>query len=121
MLIKSIRFLLGYLIVGCNYIFPPNQIKRSEQQQHKNNQDTKTLSLYQFYLCPFCVKVRRMIHRLNINIEFKDAKNNPNDRELLLKKGGKIKVPCLRIQEDDKDTWLYESSAINAYLQKRFL
>ena len=39
---------------------------------------------------------------------------------MLENQGGKIKVPCLRIEENNKVTWLYESSAIIEHLQTRF-
>jgi len=34
--------------------------------------------------------------------------------------GGKRKVPCLRIEEDGKTEWMYESNDIIAYLEQRF-
>jgi glutathione S-transferase len=35
--------------------------------------------------------------------------------------GGRVKVPCLRIEhEDGRIEWMYESSDINAYLRHRF-
>ncbi|HAI96784.1 MAG TPA: glutaredoxin, partial [Methylococcaceae bacterium] len=34
--------------------------------------------------------------------------------------GGKLKVPCLRIEEDGKVSWMYESSDIINYLEDRF-
>ena len=33
-------------------------------------------------------------------VAMRDAKNNEQDRQTLLEQGGKIKVPCLRIEED---------------------
>ena len=79
------------------------------------------LSLYQFKACPFCVKVRRQMRRLNIKIECRDAKNNPIYRNELLAEGGRLKVPCLRIEQPDGQVqWLYESDDINRYLQQTF-
>jgi glutathione S-transferase len=49
-----------------------------------------------------------------------DAKNDPIARDRLLAGGGKIKVPCLHIQEGGQSRWLYESNAIIAYLEQRF-
>jgi glutathione S-transferase len=60
------------------------------------------------------------MHKLNLPIELKDAKNNSNDRQQLLEQGGKIQVPCLRIVKQGQDTWLYESKAINQYLTDNF-
>ncbi|MGP1613692.1 MAG: glutaredoxin family protein, partial [Pollutimonas bauzanensis] len=78
------------------------------------------LSLYQFHACPFCVKTRRSLHRLNVPISLRDAKNDPAHRDRLLAGGGKIKVPCLHIQEQGQSRWLYESNEIIAYLEQRF-
>jgi glutathione S-transferase len=50
----------------------------------------------------------------------KDAKNNEADRQALLAGGGRVKVPCLRIEENGKTTWMYESKAIIDYLDQRF-
>ena len=42
-------------------------------------------------------------------------------RQELLDQGGKVKVPCLRIEESEgKVSWLYDSNAIVEYLQGRF-
>lgn len=93
---------------------------RSEDKQLAAQQEADNLSLYQFYACPFCVKTRRTVHALNINIEYRDAKNNEIHRAELLEKGGEIKVPCLRIEEGGTSRWLYESSDIINYLNTRF-
>ncbi|RMR60023.1 Glutaredoxin [Pseudomonas cichorii] len=66
------------------------------------------------------MKTRRTLRRLNVPVALRDAKNNENDRQTLLNEGGRIKVPCLRIQEGDTTTWLYESKAIIGYLDQRF-
>ena len=120
MILKCIRVVLGYTIVGLNALFAPQRQQRTQQDQQAVDQATQSLALYEFYLCPFCVKVRRMMRRLNLSIECRDAKNNTEHRQTLLEEGGKIKVPCLRIEEGGKVTWMYESSDINAYLSERF-
>ena len=120
MILKLIRNGLGQLIVFLSFIYPPRRKTRSGSEQKKVDHETQKLALYQFHRCPFCVRVRRMIDRLNLSIEYRDAKNNAQHRNDLSVGGGKIKVPCLRIEEEDRVTWLYESLAINNYLQKRF-
>ena len=64
------------------------------------------------------MKVRRAIKREGLNIETRDAKNNEQYRQELLEQGGKIKVPCLRIEQNGQTQWLYESNDIIAYLNK---
>ena len=118
-MLKIIRIVLGYSIVAINAIFPPRKVKRSDEAQVKVAEYIESLQLYQFYLCPFCVKVRRHMTRLGISIETKDAKNNPEYRAELETGGGRIKVPCLKINEKNGVRWMYESSDINAYLTER--
>ena len=56
-----------------------------------------------------------------MNIELRDASNNQEFRDELASQGGKIKVPCLRIERDDDTTqWLYESTEIIKYLESKF-
>lgn len=120
MFIKALRIGLGQLIVFLDFITRPRKLRRSAQAQAEVERAAAGLSLYQFHACPFCVRTRRTLHRLNLPIALRDAKNNPQDRQTLLSEGGAIKVPCLRIEENGQSTWLYESKAIIAYLQGRF-
>ncbi len=119
-LIKLLREGLGRLIILIDLITRPRKMKRAPEAQQAVNAAAKNLTLYQFYACPFCVKTRRAIHQLNLPIEFRDAQKNPTHRSDLETLGGAIKVPCLRIQEDGKETWMYESGDIIQYLQGRF-
>ncbi|MEH6454295.1 MAG: glutathione S-transferase N-terminal domain-containing protein [Psychromonas sp.] len=114
-----IRWLLGRIILLLNFIFPPKKRKRDPEDQQKIDLQTQTMQLYQYQACPFCVKVRRGMRRQGLNISTIDAKQQAN-KTILEKEGGKIKVPCLRIEENNNVTWLYESSAIIEHLNKRF-
>ena len=116
-----IRAVLGALILFFDWLLTPRGIKRPEASQAAIDTETQSLTLYQFKACSFCVKVRRSMKRQSLNIETRDAKRCQQSRDALLQGGGKVKVPCLRI-EDDKggEQWLYESSDIIDYLQKRF-
>jgi len=116
MVLKSIRIILGYTIVAINVCFPPRRIRRSADEQSRIDAKVKGLILYEFYLCPFCVRVRRTMTHLNIKIARRDAKRNQSYEQELIKGGGKQKVPCLRIEKEGKVSWLYESLKINQYL-----
>jgi len=119
LLIKLVREGLGRLIVFVSYLTRPKAIKRSVQEQQEIEQAAKSLALYQFYACPFCTKTRRVIHQLNLPIEYRDAKSQPF-RQQLEQGGGRVKVPCLRIEENNEVKWMYESGDIIEYLNKRF-
>jgi len=118
-IIKLIRIVLGNLILLLNYVFRPKQIKRTTDEQSNINKSLSNLKLYEFRLCPFCVKVRRKMYALNLSIEISDAKKEPSRKELL-DGGGKIQVPCLKISDGTSTKWMYESSDINKYLIDQF-
>lgn len=120
MIVKGLRNGLGQLIIFIDWLTRPKQQQRSVDQQSVVDAAAKSLALYQFKACPFCVKVRRAMHALNVKIELRDAKNDPQFRQELLEQGGRIKVPCLRIEEEGEVRWMYESDAIIEYLQERF-
>ncbi len=120
MILKAIRTTLGSIILAISWLTRGRTMQRSEQEQLQINAACKSLVMYEFHLCPFCIKVRRTLHKLNLPIALRDAKNNQQYRSELEQQGGKIQVPCLRIEEDGEVKWLYESSDINQYLYSRF-
>ena len=119
-LIKLIRNALGSIIVFFDVISRPRQLQRSSEAQENVERETEKLALYQLFSCPFCVKTRRAIHKLNLPIEKRSVAHGSRFRQELAVQGGKIQSPCLRIEHTDSVEWMYESSDIIAYLQKRF-
>jgi glutaredoxin len=119
-LIKALRIGLGQLIIFIDFITRPRPLRRTAEAQALVEQSAAGLSLYQFRACPFCVRTRRTLRQLNLPIKLHDAMHDPLARQTLLSEGGAIKVPCLRIDENGKSTWLYDSKVIIQYLQKRF-
>lgn len=118
---KTLRLVLSPVILLLNKLTTPRGITRDPEQQQQIDAATRQLALYQFRSCPFCIKVRRAAKRLSLNIEQRDALHDPTHRTALLEGGGEVKVPCLRITENDGQVrWLYESDEIIAYLQTRF-
>lgn len=121
MFFKTLRLIIGPIILFIDKITTPKGIKRPEEEQQKIDHEVTNLVLYQFKTCPFCIKVKRNNKRLSLNIETRDAQHNPTYREELLQGGGQIKVPCLKIvDEKGKDSWMYESDDILQYLKDRF-
>jgi glutaredoxin len=117
---KALRVGLGQLIIAGDFVTRPARKQRSAEAQAAVDQSASALTLYQFHACPFCVKTRRSLRRLNVPVALRDAKHNEADRQALLTGGGRVKVPCLRIEEDGKTTWMYESKVIIDYLDQRF-
>lgn len=120
MLLKMLREGLGRILVFIDWISRAKPLKRGGEQQQAVNASAEGLSLYQFHACPFCIKVRRRIHALNAPIKLCDAQNDNRKRQELSAEGGRLKVPCLRIEESGKVRWMYESGDIINYLDQRF-
>lgn len=121
LLLKIFREGVGGLMAFISYLTMPRKIKRSEEGQATANTLATNMSLYQYFACPFCIKTRRTVHKLNIPLEYRDAQVRGGEhRNNLEKEGGQIKVPCLRIGDGEESTWLYESNAIIAYLNQTF-
>ena len=110
----------GRVLILIDWLFKPSVVKRNDEEQAKVDQETKILKLYQFYACPFCVKTRRAIKRLNLKVETRDAQSAGKFRKELEISGGKIKVPCLKLEGAGEATWIYESNDIIKYLDERF-
>ena len=119
MFLKLLRNGLGYLFIFISFFIPIKKLKRSSDEQACANDTTKSMSLYQFQACPFCLKTRRAITGLSLNIQTRNAIKNPGRGELLTG-GGVVKVPCLRIDNKDETLWIYESNEIITYLEERF-
>ena len=117
MLIKALRNGLGLIIVFCDKVSRPKKTIRTADEQKEIQEFLSGHALYQFFACPFCVKTRRAIHRLNLDIELRDINKNRQHRQDLEAGGGRVKVPCLRIERNGKSEWMYESSDIIQYLE----
>ena len=118
---KTIHFIVGPIILLLDAFTSPKGMVRPAEAQQQVDASTKSLVLYQFRMCPYSVKVRRAVKRLSLNIETRDAMREPSSREELLQGGGEIKVPCLRITDEQGEaTWMYESDDIIDYLETRY-
>ncbi|HEX5792593.1 MAG TPA: glutathione S-transferase N-terminal domain-containing protein [Rheinheimera sp.] len=120
-LFKVIRLILTPVLLLSEKLSTPKGIKRCGVAQADVNAACQQLQLYQFTACPFCIKVRKELARLNLPVQKRDAQHDQAHRQQLASEGGRVKVPCLRIErEPGKVQWLYESAEIIKYLNSRF-
>ncbi|WP_371194751.1 glutathione S-transferase N-terminal domain-containing protein [Glaciecola sp. SC05] len=118
--ITLIRNLLGGIIAFFDVITRGRKLKRSAQAQQQIEAELETLTLYQFFACPFCIKTRRAMYKMNLPITKRNVSQGSPYREELLQGGGKVQTPCLRIESTDGVQWLYDSNEIINYLRARF-
>ena len=118
---KIIRLILQPIILFIDGLTRPAWPKRSEAEQKLMDDKTSNLALYQFHACPFCIITRRAMRRLGLNIQLRDAQNDPLWQQELIEQGGKHQVPCLRISDENgRVEWLYESKEIRQYLEQQY-
>ncbi|MFN3543317.1 MAG: glutaredoxin family protein [Thiobacillus sp.] len=118
---RTLRLVITpFLLVG-NWLTQPKGVVRTAEAQAAVDARTRQLALYHYPTCPFCIKVRRAMKRLSLPIALRDAQHDEAHRAALVAGGGKPQVPCLLITADDgSQTWLYESDAIVAWLDREF-
>ena len=118
---KTLRIVLGPFMLLWEMLTTPKGIVRPADKQQQVDLQCQGLALYQFKTCPFCIKVRRTMRGLSLNIELRDAQYDPQHREALLQSGGQIQTPCLKITDEQGNSqWMYESDDIIRYLRQRF-
>ncbi len=118
---RTLRAVLGPLLLLGDWLTRPKGVVRPPAEQQAVDARTRNLALYHFPTCPFCLKTRRTLRRLSLDIELRDARRDETHRAALIAGGGKPQVPCLLVADaDGQSTWLYESDAINAYLTREF-
>ncbi|MFC4698733.1 glutathione S-transferase N-terminal domain-containing protein [Glaciecola siphonariae] len=120
LIVRLVRNLLGALIALLDVLTRGSKLTRQPQAQKEAEEAVKALTLYQFFACPFCIKTRRAMYKMNLPIAKRSVSEGSPYREELLLGGGKIQTPCLRIESAEGTKWLYESSQIIAYLEQRF-
>jgi glutaredoxin len=119
---KLVHAIVGPVLLLWDWLTSPKGIQRPSQVQQLIDDKTRNLTLYQFRSCPYCIRVRRAIKRHSLNIETRDALRDTVSRKQLLEGGGKIRVPCLKIMDEQGNaTWMYESTAIVQHLEERVI
>jgi len=83
-----------------------------------NKNEITAVTLYHFQACPFCARTRAAMEELGLNIQKRDIRIVPDFKLELLELGGKVQVPCLRIERNNQESqWLYESDAVIQFLR----
>ena len=118
---RTLRVVLGPFMQVWEFLTRPKGVVRAPAAQQTVEQQCQSMALYQFTTCPFCIKVRQEMRRLSLPIERRDAQHDQKNKDDLLKGGGAVKVPCLKVTDaKGKSEWIYESGAIINYLKQHF-
>jgi len=102
-------------------MFAQKAIPRTVEQQHWLDTVAKDLALYQYTICPFCIRVRHELSRLGLPVELRDILRSDEHRKALLAGGGRTTVPCLLVNhKNGEEVWMYESGDIVQWLRQNF-
>ena len=116
---KTLRIILAPVMPVWEFFTRPKGIVRPPAVQQKVDQQCRSLVLYQYRTCPFCIKVRQEMRRLSMPIDRRNVQKDGVNRADLVRGGGQAKVPCLKITDPaGKSEWLYDSTKIIAYLRE---
>ena len=78
------------------------------------------LSLYHYFGCSFCQRVRNAMQKQGLEVELRDILESSARRRELVDATGRQTVPCLRIESEDGTVeWMHESRAIIDFLQEQ--
>jgi glutaredoxin len=79
------------------------------------------LALYHFDGCPFCLRVRRVIEELGVDVELRNIHEDQAHLAALREARGRTTVPVLRISSPGgEDRWMPESADIVRYLEATY-
>jgi len=86
----------------------------SSKQEEQPLQPLTGLVLYKIDACPYCKVVLRVVANLNLDITFRDTKEDSNWRRDLKRRTGRTQVPCLFIDGQP----MFESKEIVSWLKR---
>ena len=111
---RGVRILLAPVMLISEKLSTPSAVERSPEEQARVDAECQKLALYQFRTCPFCIKVRKEMARLGLNIELRDAQLDPDHKQALLEggenEGGELPLP--------RQVELFEKSLISQALAR---
>jgi glutaredoxin len=118
---KTLRIVIGPLMLLWEMLTRPKGVTRQPALQQALDEQCRSIVLYQYKTCPFCIKVRQELRRLSLKVDQLDAQQEGKNRTELVQGGGQAKVPCLKITDQAGNSqWMYESGEIISYLRGRF-
>lgn len=119
MLRSLLRPLEGRLFLLLDWLSRTAPAPRSDQELRLLSREFRGLALYERRDCPDCVRARRLVRHWNLPLESRDVRKSQVHRDALLAGLGRLRTPCLRVEEGGLVRWLEEPEEILGYLAER--
>lgn len=101
-------------------VVPVKPLNLSPQEQLLLDRESRRMHLYYCRSCPASIAVKRYCERLGLRVVEKEVERVNAFRNELVNGGGESRVPCLRIDSQDGESWLYSPELIYHYMHQRF-
>ena len=90
---RTLRAVLGPILLLGNWLTRPKGVVRPPAAQQAVDARTGNLALYHFPTCPFCLKTRRTLRRLSLDVELRNAQHDDAHRAALVE-------ACVELDDD---------------------
>lgn len=117
---KLTKQLKGKALDIVDRLLPVRPQPLSPEQRNLLERESRRMHLYYCRSCPSSIAIKRHCERIGLRVVEKDVVRVNAYRNELLNGGGEPRVPCLRVQDEQGDRWLYSPDAIRSYLKNRF-
>ncbi len=114
------RQIKGMTLSVINRVLPVKPLEWNNEKRSIIDRESRRMQLYFCRRCPSSVQVQRSCERLGLHMVEKDVGRVNSYRNELVNGGGQPRVPCLRLDLDNKTTWLYGQREIVSYLEGRY-
>lgn len=114
------RHLKGKTLSFVDRIMPVKPVPRSVEEQLLLDRESRRMQLYFCPSCPSSVSIKRYCERIGLHVVQKDVERVNAFRNELVNGGGESRVPCLKVENNDGDSWVYSPEGIMDYLNERF-
>lgn len=114
------RHVKGLMADLLDRMVPVKPLDRSRDEQNRLDRASRRMHLYYCRSCPSSIVIKRHCEKLGLRVVEKDVQRVNAYRKELVHGGGAPRVPCLHIDDDKQDSWLYSRDAILEYLDNRF-
>ncbi len=74
--------------------------------------EPRTLELYKFDTCPFCIRVMRVVDKTGVDVTYRDTRGDSAASDFLFEQTGRTTVPCMFID----GVPMFESADISKWL-----
>ncbi|WP_370293971.1 glutaredoxin family protein [Thalassolituus sp.] len=114
------RHLKGKTLSFVDRIMPVKPLERTPEEQLLLDRESRRMHLYFCPECPSSISIKRYCERFGLHVVQKDVQRVNAYRNELVNGGGESRVPCLRVDGTEGESWVYSPDEILEFINNRF-